>query len=171
MRYRRVLADDDLVLHTWHARFACGISPPSEGKLSALFTLTLATSHRGNPIDVGFNTSSWTFPRYPTPLDPGFRRNDGGCAKDPSRKRGCAALLAQYLVQPSRDLCDHRLLAQPDVDADDLGVGCVPRCGDCGVAVAEFFDEPRGVFTTGEAETRALERHAINTWNPPTNRR
>ena len=89
----------------------------------------------------------------------------------PSRKRGCAALLAQYLVQPSRDLCDHRLLAQPDVDADDLGVGCVPRCGDCGVAVAEFFDEPRGVFTTGEAETRALERHAINTWNPPTNRR
>ena len=27
------------------------------------------------------------------------------------------------------------------------------------------------VFTTGEAETRALERHAINTWNPPTNRR
>ena len=93
-----------------------------------------------------------------------------GCAL-PSRERGCAALLTQYLVQPSRDLCDHRLLAQPDVDADDLGVGCVSRCGDCRVAVAEFFDEPRGVFAGGGVETRALERHAINTWNPPTNRR
>ena len=27
------------------------------------------------------------------------------------------------------------------------------------------------VFTTGDAETRALERHAIDTWQPPTNRR
>ena len=27
------------------------------------------------------------------------------------------------------------------------------------------------VFTNGDAETRALERHAITTWNPPTNRR
>ena len=27
------------------------------------------------------------------------------------------------------------------------------------------------VFTTGDTQTRALERHAINTWQPPTNRR
>ena len=44
----------------------------------------------------------------------------------------------------------------------------------CGVrTLQEFFDDTTftGVFATGEAETRALERHAINTWNPPTNRR
>ena len=48
--------------------------------------------------------------------------------------------LPQYLVQPSRDLRNLLFLANADVDLHDLGVGCVSRCGDCGVAVAEFLD-------------------------------
>ena len=57
--------------------------------------------------------------------------------------------LPQYLAQPPRDLRDLLFLADADVDPHDLGIGCVARGGDCRVAVAEFFDEPLGVFAGG----------------------
>ena len=54
-------------------------------------------------------------------------------------------------LEISRDLL---FLADADVDPHDLGIGCVARGGDCGVAVAEFVDEPLGVFAGGGVDLR-----------------